>query len=51
MKDSSKIKDENLDRLFNGILTLKDLDECYAFFEDICTIPELKEMSRRMTAA
>lgn len=51
MKRISKIKDENLDRLFNGILTLRDLDECYAFFEDLCTIPELKEMSRRMMAA
>ncbi|MBQ8208311.1 MAG: TrpR-like protein, YerC/YecD [Clostridia bacterium] len=51
MKNSSKFKDENLDRLFCGILKLENLDECYAFFEDLCTIPELKEMSRRMTAA
>ena len=51
MKNPSRFKDENLDRLFEGILKLRDLDECYAFFEDLCTIPELKEMSRRMTAA
>ncbi len=48
---NSKIKDENIDRLFEGILKLKNLDECYDFFEDLCTIPELREMSRRMTAA
>ncbi|MBQ8004737.1 MAG: TrpR-like protein, YerC/YecD [Clostridia bacterium] len=48
---NSKIGDEGLDRLFKGILQLRDIDECYAFFEDLCTIPELKEMSRRMTAA
>ena len=48
---NSKVKDENLDRLFEGILTLRSVDECYDFFEDLCTIPELKEMSRRMLAA
>lgn len=48
---NSKIKDENLDRLFEGILKLENLDECYDFFEDLCTIPELREMSRRMMAA
>lgn len=51
MKAPSKFKDENLDMLFEGIMKLKDLDECYDFFEDLCTIPELKEMSRRMVAA
>ncbi len=48
---NSKIRDENIDRLFEGILKLKNIEECYAFFEDLCTIPELREMSRRMTAA
>ena len=33
------------------MLTLEDVEECYSFFEDLCTIPELKEMSRRMAAA
>ncbi len=51
MKHPSKFKDENLDRLFEGILKLETLDECYDFFEDLCTIPELREMSRRMMAA
>ena len=51
MKKTSKFKDENLDGLFSGIMKLRNIDECYAFFEDLCTIPELREMSRRMTAA
>ena len=51
MKPQSKFKDENLDMLFEGIMKLKNIDECYDFFEDLCTIPELREMSRRMVAA
>ncbi|MBR3965703.1 MAG: TrpR-like protein, YerC/YecD [Clostridia bacterium] len=51
MKGQSKFKDEKLDMLFRGIMKLKTLDECYDFFEDLCTIPELREMSRRMVAA
>ena len=47
----SKLKDKNLDLLFEAVLTLENVEECYSFFEDLCTIPELKEMSRRMTAA
>lgn len=44
-------KDENLDFLFKGILTLSSVEECYHFFEDLCTMSELQEMSRRMQAA
>jgi TrpR-related protein YerC/YecD len=51
MKNQSKFKDENLDMLFSGIMKLNNLEECYDFFEDLCTIPELREMSRRMVAA
>ncbi len=47
----SKLKDKSLDLLFEAVLTLEDVGECYSFFEDLCTIPELKEMSRRMAAA
>jgi TrpR-related protein YerC/YecD len=47
----SKIKDEKLDYLFKGILTLETIEDCYGFFEDLCTISELQEMSRRMRAA
>lgn len=47
----SKIKDEKLDFLFNAILTLDTVEDCYSFFEDLCTVSELQEMSRRMQAA
>jgi len=39
---NSKLKDEHTDRLFEAILLLKNMEECYDFFEDVCTIPELK---------
>ena len=39
------------DRLFQAILSLKDTDECYAFFEDICTITEIKDMTQRLDTA
>ena len=42
---NSKIKDESVDFLFHSILALKSLDECYNFFEDLCTVPEIKAMS------
>lgn len=47
----SKLKDEKLDCLFRGILTLETVEDCYSFFEDLCTVSELQEMSRRMQAA
>lgn len=47
----SKIRDEKTDYLFKAILTLENLEDCYAFFEDLCTISEIQEMSRRMHAA
>ena len=43
--------DEKLDFLFEGILTLKTVDECYDFFGDLCTKTELREMSKRLLAA
>ena len=48
---ASKIKDEKLDFLFEAILTLETVEDCYNFFEDLCTVSELQEMSRRMQAA
>lgn len=46
-----KIKNENTDFLFNAILTLKTVDECYAFFDDLCTVPEIKAMAQRYVVA
>lgn len=48
---NSKLKDEHMDRLFEGILRLKTLDECYAFFDDICTVHELQAMKQRLQVA
>ncbi len=46
-----KIRDENMDYLFRAILSLQTLDECYAFFDDLCTIAEIKSMSQRLSVA
>ncbi len=48
---NSKIKDRNIDYLFNAILKLKTVDECYSFFEDLCTVQELKSISQRLYVA
>lgn len=48
---SSKIKDENVDFLFKAILSLRTEEECYRFFEDLCTVPEIKAMSQRLIVA
>lgn len=48
---NSKIKDEHTDALFNAILTLKNVEECYNFFEDLCTISEIKAMAQRLQVA
>ena len=42
---------ESMDRLFQTILNLQSIDECYAYFEDLCTIKELGDMSQRLDAA
>ena len=47
----AKMKDEKIDLLFQSILSLQTVEECYDFFEDLCTVPEIQEMSRRLYAA
>lgn len=48
---NNKIKDDATDLLFKAILNLKNQEECYRFFEDLCTVPELKAMSQRLVVA
>ena len=48
---SSKLKDKTTDRFFDAIMTLKTQKECYKFFEDICTISELKAIAQRLEVA
>ena len=43
---NDKLKSPDVNNLFNAILTLKDLDECYDLFEDLCTVAEIKEMAK-----
>ena len=45
------LKSEAVDHLFEAIMTLKDLDEYYAFFEDVCTVNELLSLSQRFEVA
>ena len=44
-------RNASMDRLFQTILNLQSIDECYAYFEDLCTIKELNDMSQRLDAA
>lgn len=44
-------RSESMDRLFQTFLNLETVDECYAYFEDLCTIKELNDMSQRLDAA
>ena len=48
---AKNIMDDKMEYLYRGILTLRDVEECRAFFEDLCTVKELSEMSRRLSAA
>ena len=48
---SKNIRTEAVDHLFEAILSLKDSEECYLFFEDICTINELLSLSQRYEVA
>lgn len=47
----SKLRDDNIDFLFKAILELENIDECYDFFEDLCTVNELKSISQRIVVA
>jgi len=51
MSYQSKIKDRFTDALFEAILKLENMEECYRFFEDICTIKELQSISQRLEVA
>ncbi len=48
---NQKIRTEAVDHLFEAILSLKNKEECYIFFEDVCTINELLSLSQRYEVA
>lgn len=47
----SRIKTEQIDELFEAFLKLENIEECYSFFEDICTIKEIKALAQRLQVA
>ena len=48
---NKKIKTDAVDHLFEAILSLENRDECYSFFEDLCTVNELLSLSQRFEVA
>jgi len=51
MAYESKFAREDIDELFDAILTLENREDCYRFFEDICTINEIHAISQRLQVA
>mgnify|MGYP000992896859 CR=1 FL=1 len=51
MQYESKLASEQADKLFSAILTLESREECYRFFEDLCTIKELHDLAQRFEVA
>jgi TrpR-related protein YerC/YecD len=45
------VKSAQLDGLFDGILKLESAEECYRFFEDLCTVHEMQDMAQRFEVA
>lgn len=46
-----KLNDKAIEQLFEAILTLKDMEECYIFFDDLCTVNEIQSLSQRLEVA
>lgn len=51
MPVNEKLRDPQVDRLFEAILSLQTIEECYRFFEDIATIGEIKAFAQRLEVA
>ncbi|GIP24153.1 YerC/YecD family TrpR-related protein [Paenibacillus sp. J22TS3] len=47
----NELKGNALDDFFQGILTLESIEECYAFFDDLCTVNEIKTLMQRFQVA
>ena len=48
---NKKLQSDAADRLFEAVLCLKTKEECYDFFEDLCTVNELLSLSQRFEVA
>jgi len=44
----SKFASDEIELLFEAVLKLENKEECYRFFEDLCTIKEIQDMGQRM---
>lgn len=51
MEYESKYRRPELDALFDGILTLENREDCYRFFEDLCTVSEIQAIAQRFQVA
>ena len=51
MPYDSKFKKQDIDELFEAILTLENEEDCYRFFEDICTVNEIHAIAQRLQVA
>lgn len=51
MAENNRLKNPATNALFEAILSLENMDECFAFFEDLCTMKELADMAQRLEAA
>ena len=51
MAYKSILERKDVDALFDAVLTLKDREDCYRFFEDLCTINEIHAIAQRMEVA
>lgn len=48
---NDKIRNEEMDQLFEAMLLLESKEDCYKFFMDVCTINELQSMAQRYVVA
>ena len=48
---NEKLRELNVEFLFSAVLQLRTMEECYDFFEDLCTVPELRALSQRIHVA
>lgn len=48
---SKSLHNESVDLLFDAVLSLKTKEECYSFFEDVCTVNEILSLSQRIAVA
>ncbi|WP_096155804.1 MULTISPECIES: YerC/YecD family TrpR-related protein [Bacillus] len=47
----NKLRGRELDQLFEAVLSLKDVEECYRFFDDLCTMNEIQSLAQRLEVA